>query len=197
MVDLPADDDAADEEYAADALEVIGDGYDVVVVAESMAGSPARSCASVSCQAARAAQRDDPAAGRGAGSMVGGQGHAEARAAQAARDGRSLDDDPDLLDAVFHDVPQDVTAEAMARGAPEQLGTPFGRPWPLERWPDVPTRVPEGRDDRFFPVSSSARSPRIGSASRRRDGGRGPRRAQPAGRARRAPRGRPLAVGVG
>jgi hypothetical protein len=32
----------------------------------------------------------------------------------AARDGRSLDDDPDLLDAFFHDVPADVTAEAMA-----------------------------------------------------------------------------------
>lgn len=79
-------------------------------------------------------------------------GFASARAAQAERDGRSLDDDPDLVDAFFHDVPADVTAAAMRRGAPEQSGTPFALPWPLARWPDVPTRVLQARDDRFFPV---------------------------------------------
>jgi pimeloyl-ACP methyl ester carboxylesterase len=27
----------------------------------------------------------------------------------------------------------------------------FGDPWPLAAWPDVPTTVLAGRDDRFFP----------------------------------------------
>ena len=26
-------------------------------------------------------------------------------------------------------------------------------PWPLERWPDVPTRFVLSRDDRFFPAA--------------------------------------------
>ena len=29
---------------------------------------------------------------------------------------------------------------------------PLRDPWPLERWPDVPTRVVAGRDDRLFPL---------------------------------------------
>ena len=79
------------------------------------------------------------------------------RAEQAARDGRALDDDPDLLDAFFHDVPPDVTAAAMARGEPAQSSTAFTQPWPLKAWPEVPTRILQGRDDRFFPVDFQRR----------------------------------------
>ena len=39
----------------------------------------------------------------------------------------------------------------MRRGDPPQSFTPFHQPWPLDRWPDVPTRVLAGRDDRLFP----------------------------------------------
>jgi len=51
----------------------------------------------------------------------------------------------------FHDVPAAVREEAFRQGPPRPSGTPFGQPWPLERWPDVPTRVIQGRDDRLLP----------------------------------------------
>ncbi len=31
--------------------------------------------------------------------------------------------------------------------------TPMSQPWPLTAWPDVPTRVLVGRDDRLFPAA--------------------------------------------
>ncbi|WP_109472602.1 alpha/beta hydrolase [Ornithinimicrobium cavernae] len=51
----------------------------------------------------------------------------------------------------FHDVPEEVRREAFAQGEPPQTARPFEDPWPLEAWPEVPTRVLTARDDRFFP----------------------------------------------
>jgi len=39
-----------------------------------------------------------------------------------------------------------------ANHIPEQSMTPMEQPWPLASWPDVPTRVLIGRDDRLFPA---------------------------------------------
>jgi pimeloyl-ACP methyl ester carboxylesterase len=39
-----------------------------------------------------------------------------------------------------------------ARGEPRQSDTPFGKPWPLDAWPDVPTHVIAGSKDRLFPL---------------------------------------------
>ena len=33
-----------------------------------------------------------------------------------------------------------------------QADRPFGEPWPLDGWPDVPTRVIACRHDRLFPL---------------------------------------------
>ena len=38
-----------------------------------------------------------------------------------------------------------------------QSTRPFEDPWPLAAWPDVPTSVVSGRDDRFFPVEFQRR----------------------------------------
>ena len=62
----------------------------------------------------------------------------------------------DMDDAFFHDVPDDVKAVAM-KEEPPQSGTPFVEPWPLEKWPDVPTRFVQGRDDRLFPLEFQRR----------------------------------------
>jgi len=153
-VELPAADDAAGlAEYADAVLAAIGSRTELVLVAQSMGGFTAP----LVCERADVAllvllNAMIPKPGEPPGEWWGVTGCAAAREEQAARDGRSLDDDPDLLDAFFHDVPPEVTAEAMALGEPRQSDTPFGRPWPLERWPDVPTRVLQGRDDRLFPV---------------------------------------------
>ena len=48
----------------------------------------------------------------------------------AAAQGRVVGDGFDVVGVFFHDVPDDVTAEAMDRGGPEQSDTPFTQPWP-------------------------------------------------------------------
>ena len=55
-------------------------------------------------------------------------------------------------DAFYHDVDPALAAEAKSRerGQSETTGR---EPWPLEAWPDVPTHVIIGRDDRFFPAN--------------------------------------------
>jgi pimeloyl-ACP methyl ester carboxylesterase len=55
-----------------------------------------------------------------------------------------------------HDLPDDVAA-ALREQPFAQSGRPFEDPWPLSGWPDVPTRVLAGRDDRFFPAEFQRR----------------------------------------
>jgi pimeloyl-ACP methyl ester carboxylesterase len=59
--------------------------------------------------------------------------------------------DFDPFEMFLHDVPGDIRAEAGAHGGP-QAAKPMTEPWPLGRWPDVPTRFVLSRDDRFFPA---------------------------------------------
>lgn len=79
-------------------------------------------------------------------------GHAAARQEQKLRDGRAADAPFDLLIDFFHDVPPPVIAQALAQGEPRQSPGAFGSPCTFERWPEVPTKVLIGRDDRFFPA---------------------------------------------
>ena len=81
----------------------------------------------------------------------------------------------------FHDVPPEVVTEAFARGEREQSGTPFEKPWPLEAWPDVPTRFLLCRDDRFFPAEFMRRvvPERLGITPDEMDGGHLPALSRP------------------
>jgi pimeloyl-ACP methyl ester carboxylesterase len=45
----------------------------------------------------------------------------------------------------------DLAAEALRRGR-RQSDTPTREPWPLDRWPDVPTRFILCRNDRLLPA---------------------------------------------
>jgi pimeloyl-ACP methyl ester carboxylesterase len=165
-VDLPAADDTAGlTEYADAVVAAAGDRSDPVLVGQSMAGltiplvcdrRPVRMLVLLNAMT--------PLPGESGGEWWGNTGFERARREQAERDGRRLEDDPDLLDAFFHDVPAEVREEALARGEPSQSGTPFEAPWPMAAWPDVPTRFLAARDDRFFPVEFQRRvvSERLG-----------------------------------
>jgi pimeloyl-ACP methyl ester carboxylesterase len=61
----------------------------------------------------------------------------------------------------------------MARGERRQSGRPFEDVWPLDRWPDVPTRFLLCRDDRFFPAPFLRRvvPERLGIVPDEMDGG--------------------------
>lgn len=158
-VELPAGDDSAGlAEYTDTVVGAIGDHTNIVVVAQSMAGFVGPMvCERVPVALLVLVNAMIPTAGESPGDWWANTGHAEARAAQAARDNRSLAGDDEFLDAFFHDVPADVKADVFARGEPQQSATPFEKPWPLVDWPDVPTRVLQGTDDRFFPVEFQRR----------------------------------------
>jgi pimeloyl-ACP methyl ester carboxylesterase len=62
-------------------------------------------------------------------------------------------------DVFYHDVPPELAAEARTRER-AQAEKPLHDPWPLESWPDVPTRYLLCRDDRMFPPTWARRHAR-------------------------------------
>jgi pimeloyl-ACP methyl ester carboxylesterase len=158
-VELPAGDETAGlAEYAGTVVEAIGDRTGIVLVAQSLGGFTAPLvCERVPVDLLVMLNAMVPSPGESAGEWWTNTGHAKARAEQAARDGRNLAADEDLMDAFFHDVPPEVTSAVFARGEPKQADRPFEQVWPLAKWPDVPTRFLQGRDDRFFPLEFQRR----------------------------------------
>ena len=57
----------------------------------------------------------------------------------------------------YHDLSSELRTEAMARKWQDQSSSPLDEPWPLETWPDVPTRLLSGRHDRMFPLEFQRR----------------------------------------
>lgn len=160
-VDLPAGDDAAGlGEYADAVVEAIGGRTGgLVLVAQSMGGLTAPLVAArVPVDLLVLLNAMVPRPGESGGEWWENTGQAAAAAELAAREGRPADFD--LERDFFHDVPADVKEAVFARGEAPQSGTPFEKPWPLDAWPDVPTRFLQGRDDRLFPVEFQRRQAR-------------------------------------
>jgi pimeloyl-ACP methyl ester carboxylesterase len=162
-VDLPAADERAGlAEYAETVVRAIGRRDPSILVAQSLAGFTAP----LVCERKPVAllvllNAMIPTPGESAGEWWSHTGHTPPG------------DDFDPISIFFHDLPPDVTAEALKRGAPAQSNTPFGQPWPLASWPDVPTRVLQARDDRLFDVDCQRRvaSERLGIALEEMPGG--------------------------
>jgi pimeloyl-ACP methyl ester carboxylesterase len=97
-----------------------------------------------------------PTADEGPGQWWAATGQEQARIAYFQRIGLDRSDfDP--IEDFFHDVPEAVRQEAFSQPEPRQSDTPFGQTWPLRGWPDVPTRVVAGSDDRLFPLEFQRR----------------------------------------
>jgi len=147
-IDLPAADDSADLTTYADtvvtAVSAVSDP--LILVAQSMGAFTAPMVAlRVPVASIVLVNPMVPVAGESPG-----QWWAATRHDQAVPDFDPVED-------FFHDVPAAVREEALRQGEPRQSDTPFGRPWPLDRWPDVPTKVIQGRDDRLFPLEFQRR----------------------------------------
>ncbi len=150
-VELPAGDDSAGlDAYADTVVSAIGDRSPVVLVAQSMGGLTAPLvCERVPVELLVLLNAMLPLPGETGGEWWTVTGQGEAAAAYLQRLGLPADLDDD--GTYFHDVPADVVAEAKTQEF-AQSGRPFEDPWPLDRWPAVPTRVVAGRDDRLFPL---------------------------------------------
>ena len=158
-VDLPAGDDGAGwAEYADAVVAAAEDLPEPVLVAQSMGGFTAPlACDRLPVRMIVLLNAMCPVPGETGGAWWADTGQPTARAELATAQGRVVSDDIDVLVDFFHDVPDEVTAEAMRRGDPPQSATPFGQPWPRDAWPGVPTRVLAGRDDRLFPLGFQRR----------------------------------------
>jgi pimeloyl-ACP methyl ester carboxylesterase len=107
-----------------------------------------------------------PAPGEKAADWWANTGHGE------AYDDRWSGDEIALF---LQDAPPDVAAAALAKGR-DQASAPMLEPWPLEAWPDVPTRYLVCRDDRMHPAEWARRMvrERLGIEADEIDGGHMP-----------------------
>ena len=157
-VDLPSGDEAAGlEEYVRTVVRAVPSGASrasggagLVIVGQSLGGLVApvvasRCAADLLVLVAPMVPRPGESGGEWWGATD--QGAAMRRfALEQGRDPDCTDDDSLYL----HDVPQSVRAEVLRRPIQQTEG-PLRDPWPRDRWPDVPTRVVVGRQDRLFP----------------------------------------------
>ena len=152
--DLPAGDDSAGlAEYAQVTLDAIGDRDELVVVVQSMGAFFAPLlCGRADVRRLVLVAPMIPARGESPSEWWSSSGQLAAMREQDERDGRDPDAPFDVMTAFFHDVPKEIVDEAFDRGEPRQSGTPMDEPWPLDGWPDVPTSVIAGRNDRLFPL---------------------------------------------
>jgi pimeloyl-ACP methyl ester carboxylesterase len=157
--DLPADDDTADLDTYADVVsEALADVKGpLVLVAQSMGAFTAPIVAErVPTSRIVLVNPMVPAAGEPPGQWWQASGQNPAQVAYFRRINLPRTDFDPVQD-FFHDVPEPVRAEALSQPEPKQSDTPFERPWPLNRWPDVATRVIVGSDDRLFPLEFQRR----------------------------------------
>jgi pimeloyl-ACP methyl ester carboxylesterase len=150
--DLPCDDDSADlDDYADAVVDAVGDPADLVVVGQSYGGFTAPLVAARShAQELILVAGMIPAPGEAPADWWNNTGYRQAVDDQARRDGGQTGSDDPFV-AFFHDVPRPLAEEAM-RNERSESEAAYSQPWPLDAWPDVPTRFVLCTEDRFFPA---------------------------------------------
>jgi pimeloyl-ACP methyl ester carboxylesterase len=139
-MDLPCDDDSAGlAEYAEVVIEAIGERSDLVLVAQSWAGFTAPLvCARLPVGLVVLVAAMVPVPGERGEDWPANTGYPGSRG-ESERE------------IFYNDVPDHVVSEAL-KHAPRQSDTPGIEPWPLDAWPEVPTRYLLCRKDRMFPA---------------------------------------------
>ena len=133
--DLPSEDEAAGLwDYADSVVEAVGDRGNLVLVGHSLGGFTAPLvCACVTAELLVLLAPMIPAPGENGVEWWKNTGY----------EGSGEED------VFYHDVPPELEAEARRRER-DQAEKAMVEPWPLEAWPDVPTKVLLCRDDRMF-----------------------------------------------
>ena len=136
-VDLPCEDASAGwPKYSDTVVQAIGDHSDLVVVGHSLGGFTAPLVtAHVPVQLVVLVAGMIPASGELFADWWKNAAYEESG----------------YEDVFYHDVPPALAAEARRRERGEDSKA-LQEPWPLEAWPDTPTRYLLCRDDRMFPA---------------------------------------------
>jgi len=145
-MDLPCDDESAGlSEYTDAVVQAIGDHTELVLVAQSFGAFTAPLvCARVPVKLMVLV----------AGMVPLPREKGEDWPANTGFERAAREQDLDAYDEIavfYHDVPPELAAAAVSRGR-DQAETPGLEPWPLDAWPEVPTRYLLCRDDRLFPA---------------------------------------------
>jgi pimeloyl-ACP methyl ester carboxylesterase len=143
----------------ADSIVAAAQGADhVILVAQSMgAFSAPLTCDRLPVDWLVLLNAMIPLPGETAGEWWDNTGQGAAVRENDIRSGRDPDAGFDLGTAFFHDLPPEVLARLMQSESAEPAESLFGVPFGLPAWPDVPTTVLAGRDDRFFPLAFQQR----------------------------------------
>jgi pimeloyl-ACP methyl ester carboxylesterase len=164
--DLPCDNDAASlDDYARTVIDAMAGQQDPVIVSQSYGAFTA------TLVAARLPVRllvllagMIPATGESPGDWWGNTGYQQAVEEQAALDGgQTGNDDPFIT--FYNGVPRPLAEEALRRGGRGESSVVWNTRWPLDAWPDVPTKFILCKDDQFFPAAFMRRQAqqRLGS----------------------------------
>jgi pimeloyl-ACP methyl ester carboxylesterase len=142
--DLPCEDENAGlGEYADAVIEAIGDRTDVILVAQSFGGFTAPLVAArVPVDLIVLVAGMIPRPGETSGEWSSNTGYGQAS--------RGMDFS-DEMEVFYNDLPRELAEEAM-RHARRQADRPGMEPWPLDAWPEVPTRYLLCTEDRCFPA---------------------------------------------
>ena len=157
-VDLPSENESAGwSEYTDAVVRVVGDRGDVVVVGHSLGGFTAPLvCARVPADVLVLVAGMIPSPGELFADWWTNTGYQESGSD----------------DVFYHDVPAKLAAEASRRERAE-ASKALHEPWPLEAWPDTPTRYLLCRHDRMFVAAWARRHvrERLGIEPDEMDGG--------------------------
>jgi pimeloyl-ACP methyl ester carboxylesterase len=136
-VDLPSEDTSAGwSEYADTVVDAISERPHVIVVGHSLGGFTAPLvCARREVQLLVLVAAMIPSPGELFEDWWANVGYEESG----------------FDDVFYHDVPAELASEAQSRERDESAQA-LRQPWPLEAWPDTPTRYLLLRDDRMFPA---------------------------------------------
>ena len=144
-VDLPSEDESAGWWEHADAVvNAVGERQDVIVVGHSLGGFTAPLvCARIPVDLLVLVAAMIPSPGECFDDWWANAGYAESG----------------YDDVFYHDVPPELAAEAKRRER-DEVAKALRERWPLEAWPDTPTRYLLCRDDRMFPAAWARRHAR-------------------------------------
>ncbi|WP_242892965.1 alpha/beta fold hydrolase [Actinomadura litoris] len=150
--DLPADDDEKTlVDYADAVIEAVAGKRDLVVVGHSFGGFTAPLVADrLSADALVLIAGMIPSPGESPDEWWSNTGCGAAVKEQAERDG-GLTGNPDPFVSFYQDVPRKLAEEALSKERAHPSRAAMAAPWPLDAWPDVPTRFVLCAEDRTFP----------------------------------------------
>lgn len=150
--DLLADDESATlTDYADTVVDAVGDPTNLVVVGQSYGAFTAPLVADrLPTDVLVLVAGMIPSPGESPDEWWQNTGYQAAVAKQAARDS-GLTGSADPYVSYYHDVPRELAEEALSKERAHPSQASMAEPWPLDAWPEVPTKFVLCSEDRFFP----------------------------------------------